>query len=145
MWAHYASNHKGICLSFKADCFERNLGFYFDSEFLPLYKVKYTKKLPGPINLITMGMDESTIDFFITKYSDWKYEEEWRLLLFSQNAPWQHTKTKKKFRKDALEGVIFGLYTPEKDIKATYKIVNKNYLEIGYNQAVSKLNSILQL
>lgn len=25
MWAHYASNHKGICLSFKADCSEGNL------------------------------------------------------------------------------------------------------------------------
>lgn len=112
---------------------ERNLGFHFDSEFLPLYKVKYTKKLPGPINLITMGMDESMIDFFVTKYSDWKYEEEWRLLLFSLNGPWQRTRTTKKFRKDSLEGVIFGLYTPKKDIKAIYKIVNKNYLEIGQN------------
>jgi hypothetical protein len=78
-------------------------------------------------------MDESMINFFITKYSDWKYEEEWRLLLFSLNAPWQHIKTTKKFRKDALEGVIFGLYTTKKDIKAIYKIVNENYLELGHN------------
>ena len=133
MWAHYASNHTGICLSFKADCFEENLGFYFDSDFLPLYKVKYTKKLPGPMNLITMGIDNSMINFFIMKYSDWKYEEEWRLLLFPQNAQWQHTRKITKFRKEALEGIIFGLYTPKKDIKAIHKLVNKNYLELGYD------------
>src|SRR5690606_20205805 len=76
MWAHYASNHKGICLSFKADYFEGNPGFYFDSEFLPLYKVKYTRKLPGPMDLVTLGIDENMINFFITKYSDWSYEKE---------------------------------------------------------------------
>jgi len=133
MWAHYASNHKGICLSFKADYFEGNPGFYFDSEFLPLYKVKYTRKLPGPMDLVTLGIDENMINFFITKYSDWSYEEEWRLLLFPQNVQWQHTRTIKKFGKEALEGIIFGLYTSKKDIKATYKLINKNYLELGYN------------
>lgn len=133
MWAHYASNHQGICLSFKADYFEENLGFYFDSEFLPLYKVKYTRKLPGPMNLITMGMSENTINFFITKYSDWKYEEEWRLLLFPQNVRWKQTRTMKKFRKEALEGIIFGLYTSKRDVKDIYKLINKNYLEVGYN------------
>lgn len=133
MWAHYASNHQGICLSFKADHLEENLGFYLDLEFLPLYKVKYTRKLPGPMNLVTMDMSEDIINFFINKYSDWKYEEEWRLLLFPSNSQWEQKRTMKKFRKEDLEGIIFGLCASKKDIKNIYKLVSENYLEKGYN------------
>jgi hypothetical protein len=37
MWSHYASNHKGICLCFKAELKDEKLGFYLNSEFLQLY------------------------------------------------------------------------------------------------------------
>lgn len=39
----------------------------------------------------------------------------------------------KKFKKEALEGIMFGLYTPKKDIEAIYRLINENYLKSGYN------------
>ena len=128
MWSHYASNHKGICLCFKAELDDENLGFYFDSEFLLLSEVKYKKKFPDPINMFEINAT-SFIDFLTTKYTDWKYEKEWRL--FAENT--EENITFKHYKKDSLEGIIFGLYTQTDHIKEIYDIVKKHYLDEGYN------------
>lgn len=129
MWSHYASNHKGICLCFKAELDDEKLGFYFDSEFLLLSEVKYQKKFPNSINMLKINAI-SFFDFLTIKYIDWKYEKEWRI--FVQNTE-ENIKSFKQYKKDSLEGIIFGLYTPTDYIKEIYKIVKKNYLDEGYN------------
>ena len=129
MWSHYASNHKGICLCFKAELDNENLGFYFDSEFILLSKVKYQQKFPAPINMLKINATDF-IDFLTTKYTDWEYEKEWRL--FVQNTE-EDIKSFKHYKKDSLEGIIFGLYTSTDYIKEIYNIVKKHYLDEGYN------------
>lgn len=130
MWSHYASNHKGICLCFKAELKDEKLGLYLNSEFLQLYEVKYQKKFPNPINMLEINM-KTFIDFLTTKYIDWKYEKEWRL--FVQNTDEKDKLSFKQFNKDSLEGIIFGLYTPTDCIKKIYETVKKHYLDEGYN------------
>lgn len=130
MWSHYASNHKGICLCFKAELKDDKLGFYLNSEFLQLYEVKYQKKFPNPINMLEINM-KNFIDFLTTKYIDWKYEKEWRLLV--QNTEENNKLSFKKYNKYSLEGIIFGLHTPTDCIKKIYETVKKHYLDEGYN------------
>jgi len=61
-WAHYADNHKGICL-----------GFDIPSE--KLTKVRYVEERiahNGQIN------DDQMIQFLSTKFQHWSYEQEYR-------------------------------------------------------------------
>ena len=132
MWSNYASNHEGVCLCFKAELKDEELGFYFDSEFLPLYKVKYKKDFPEPLNMLNLYRNEfeSFINFLTTKYVDWGYEKEYRLFVQSME---QSDVSFKQYEKNSLEGIIFGLYTPIDSIRQIYEIVNQNYLSKGYN------------
>lgn len=132
MWSHYASNHEGVCLCFKAELKDEKLGFYFDSEFLPLYQVKYKKDFPEPLNMLNLDRNEleSVINFLTTKYVDWEYEKEYRF--FVQNME-QSNISFKQYEKNSLEGIIFGLCTPIDSIRQIYEIVNENYLREGYD------------
>ena len=65
-----------------------------------------------------------------TKYIDWKYEKEWRLIYLNKE---ENSKSFKQYEKDSLEGIIFGLYTQTDWIKQIYEIVKKHYLDEGYN------------
>ncbi|WP_028450070.1 DUF2971 domain-containing protein [Chitinibacter tainanensis] len=70
MWSHYASNHEGICLEY------RNIGF-FDHAL----KVEY--KLERPEIYLFGATDElkEVEKTYLTKSEEWKYEEEWRVVL----------------------------------------------------------------
>lgn len=69
MWAHYADNHKGICVAFDTDLLEDK-----DIQF---HEVAYRKKPPT----INMPWSESKqIRHQTTKYIDWKYEDEIRVI-----------------------------------------------------------------
>ena len=80
MWAHYANNHKGMCL-------------VFDPSVLPvdaLKKVRYTNTRPTvPFGLIHQmsedGGNQEYLDAFydalVAKSAAWEYEEEYRLVL----------------------------------------------------------------
>ena len=73
MWAHYAEKHYGLCLGFDVP----------DRPGL-ITKVQYTPdKLRGLLNgdLPLFGFSESIVEQILaTKYLDWSYEREYRLL-----------------------------------------------------------------
>lgn len=74
MWAHYAENHNGICLGFDAKS-----GFL--AEYDVLGKVLYSDILPHASFGEILKRDGSlTNKIFFTKYKDWSYEKEWRLM-----------------------------------------------------------------
>jgi hypothetical protein len=64
-WAHYASKHQGICLGFEIP----------DKR---LKEVKYVDKRPSLSS--TMTNDEFR-KLFLTKFSHWSYEKEYRMFL----------------------------------------------------------------
>ena len=132
MWSHYASNHKGVCLCFKAELKDEELGFYFDSEFLPLNEVKYREDFPEPVNMLNPDKNELKyfMDFLTTKYDDWEYEKEYRLFVPNMG---QNAKSLKQYKKEYLEGIIFGLCTPIESIRQIYEIIDRNYLKEGHD------------
>lgn len=71
MWAHYASNHSGICLEFRTD----------NVVFGSAWKVKYTD---GQYDTLDKTKDPMSIA--LTKGKDWQYENEYRLLPKTESA-----------------------------------------------------------
>jgi hypothetical protein len=72
MWAHYADNHKGVCLGFDIeDCWPKQMK-YEPERMEQLIKIGES----------TGGLTEESLELVLTtKYEHWAYEEEWRLLL----------------------------------------------------------------
>lgn len=77
MWAHYADNHRGVCLE-------------FDVTAENIFKVTYkSRKLFKGISLETYRnhVNHGNIrEVYGTKAKDWAYEKEWRLLVGLQGS-----------------------------------------------------------
>lgn len=86
LWAHYAENHKGICLEY--DVTEES----FSTQFIP---VKYSKLVPvlervqrypsghPSAGSLAVNVKDGSADVFLTKSEDWAYEQELRQLRFA--------------------------------------------------------------
>ena len=75
MWSHYADRHQGICLG------------YDETEFMKqhpevLNKVRYCTHYPD-VELTEIPRDFNGMlkKYLLTKYVDWRYEQEWRLII----------------------------------------------------------------
>lgn len=81
MWAHYANSHKGMVIGLDST------HPFFDQrktdkdEFRHLKKLAYQKVRPKHAML-----DIKSIDDFLVKGSEWKYEQEWRMLMSLRDA-----------------------------------------------------------
>ncbi len=98
LWASYAENHKGLCLHFDA-----NLDLkFFGGLRLVEYEEKPTPKEFKPVS------NQEIIDLFFRKNTQWKNEEELRLI--------KHPKGKHQFQKEALRTIFLG-FNIEKNFK----------------------------
>jgi hypothetical protein len=101
MWAHYADNHRGICLGFNA------------SDTNPFFgralKVTYSQTYPT-VNLFRDSRDSYHETITLTKSDHWEYEQEWRIIKHEQGRDSQ------LFSPSDLKEVIFGLDTKQRDI-----------------------------
>lgn len=69
MWAHYGSNHKGICIGFNA----------LEKPFSTAKKIIYTENRPQiPFNSYKNMLQEDAEKIFLHKSKEWEYENEWR-------------------------------------------------------------------
>jgi hypothetical protein len=75
MWAHYGHKHEGVCLGFD---------FVVNDELSTPSEVKYEPERVkglfdnlGPKNILT---EEQLQLLLTTKFKDWEYEREWRLI-----------------------------------------------------------------
>lgn len=136
MWTHYANNHKGICLGFKTTSISNSIGLEFEDSFrfnpsmkkgfLPTYKVKYKKERPEPFNPLK-DSKKKLFEFAKTKYLNWEYENERRIIYLYDDI-------KEKiinFKKEILSEIIFGLKTSQEDINSIKNIVYENYISNG--------------
>ena len=73
MWAHYANNHRGICLGFE-DFSDANY-----PDVLMSGEVKYQKDLPV-VRYFGEEPKKMIYNIFFNKFEDWKYEQEFRLV-----------------------------------------------------------------
>lgn len=78
MWAHYADNHKGLCLGFaKSDA---------------VRAVKVTYVAEAPVVNFSELLDDTTDDngykWIFSKHHDWRNEKEWRVVVPEGNHLW---------------------------------------------------------
>jgi hypothetical protein len=132
MWGHYAKNHEGICLSFKSLPLESHYLLPLASEYtLPFWKVIYKDIKPKPVNLLNRDTEETNrliTDFHLTKFTDWQYEHEYRLLATIDD---REGKSTANFQKDALEGIIFGLKVKPDKAQRIKDIIDQHYKGMG--------------
>jgi hypothetical protein len=154
MWSHYADYHQGICLrfrSYKIRC-ERNgsvddvlidLGLmiegrdYYLSKLYPprtliltnniLYDVDYKDDLPESVNYFDKSRGIKMYKFLLSKFTDWQYENEYRIII----PDFMLENGLLKYKKEDLEGIIFGLKINHENAKLVYDTVKKNYLDEG--------------
>lgn len=72
MWSHYADWHKGFCFEFSTE----------HDPFKKLLRVQYKSSIPKIdfVSSMKHQQNEAILDLFLTKSSDWKYEQEWRAI-----------------------------------------------------------------
>lgn len=157
MWSHYADYHKGICLRFRSykHVFKvnENVGsdFLINSGYVKpnkeyylldlyrstnklltsnvFYEIEYKHEPPESVNYFDTDKDAKIVKFLITKYTDWIYENEYRLVVDNEIPENELL----KYNKGDLEGVIFGLKIGYNDAKLVYDTIKVNYLDKGIN------------
>lgn len=76
MWSHYANSHKGFCIGY-----DKEQLLKYDEIFMPVF---YKTEVDRPIwlhFLECMNLNEFQLISAYTKSKEWKYEDEWRLLV----------------------------------------------------------------
>lgn len=147
MWSHYADNHKGVCFGFK----EQEIG-NIHSKIYPI-DVTYQDEYPfediikrtnyfgivGELNSLENIAGDIFHSVHGTKFTDWKYEKERRLVYYIHGA--------KKFEPDALTSITFGLRMPDRDKNTLRRILSGNeWSHIKWFQAKkSKTKYLLDL
>ncbi len=83
MWAHYANNHQGCCLKFNLQehiCRSIKAGKYC-FPFLVINMIKYCNKYP--VHELDFHEEYSLLESkYWIKSEDWRYENEWRALMY---------------------------------------------------------------
>lgn len=102
MWAHYADQHRGICLEFDLPRIQ--------VAFPPTSKVQYPLAVDAYNAIDTfLSSDEAAVmrlsQSFLTKAREWEYEQEWRIISDSVGT--------KNLPNECLTSVILGCRAPK--------------------------------
>lgn len=81
MWAHYADNHKGVCIEYD---FKNISNFIFE---LLCFPIEYVKESDNTLELSALFDDNIKTNpnwplrLVLRKSHNWKYEKEWRIIV----------------------------------------------------------------
>ncbi len=137
MWSHYTNSHQGICIGFEVKEVVDILFFEFDEQVNKIappedklgliWKVTYNNDMPAAVSRFEPNQDY--FSFFITKHTNWSYENEYRMILLYED----YQKKIYKFRKDILKEVVFGMRISEENKKLVKEIIDKKYISMGFD------------
>jgi len=132
MWAHYADNHRGVCLTYSLP-----ESFFYEKadQILGVDQVFYGDRLLSDWFLeVSHGIDsfsdfgKSLIKKALTvKAQAWHYEREVRLLRRAEGV--------EEISHSYLKQVCFGLKTPEMDVSLVRRLIDS----LGYGTTVCKV------
>ena len=120
MFSHYGYDHKGYCLEFDASDTTPILSGALEVSYKEKYPHVYFFKTPN---------DEQRRLIFLTKFTDWGYEEEWRII-DHQTGPGL-----KRYPKELLKGIIFGMHMKDQDKKAIREWVKLRGTDVQFYEA----------
>lgn len=111
MWSHYADEHKGFCIGFneehlsKSETALKSVDVKYQSETPKKPVINKFKKVAGKVE---GNLDaEAMYSIIGTKYTNWKYEKERRLIMARSSAY--------PFTANSVVSIAFGLRMPKKD------------------------------
>lgn len=121
MWSHYGLNHEGYCLEFEA------------TEETPVFgeaqPVLYSNNYPT-VDFFKTPKEEQADLIFLTKFTHWSYEQEWRIVDFIRGSGLRG------YPPDLLKSVIFGLRTSEQHKEDIREWVKRRGHPVRFLQAV---------
>ncbi len=123
LWTHYADNHRGLVLTYQ---FDESLFSDSSHKLVGLDFVKYGQ------NAVTEYLQSAAIDqqkpnsfveelgrlYLTAKSEAWRYEEEVRIIRTTSGAM--------EIPRATLQGIIFGLRTPQDDIKRIAELAKQH-------------------
>ncbi len=125
MWAHYAENHKGLCL-----------GLSISREASP-ERVSYVAEAPivNFSELLDDKQDDNEYKWIFSKHHDWRNEKEWRVVVPEGNRLWPIPGTIQTvtfgFRMDENKrGVIKQILFDEPDVEYFEAVRNPGLLQL---------------
>lgn len=145
MWSHYADSNKGICIEYDFyDCnFINLLNFCHKTKYL--YDTDYREHTEDLHNIPDTFIYNFSVEPFLRKTFDWKYEKEWRFILpdFSYLINLSKKIGEKQFLKlPKPKAIYLGIFTEEKDKKLIKDICNKREIDL-YQMKKSNREPIL--
>lgn len=160
MWAHYGDSFRGICLGFSAfSLADQGLPSFYNIKFeniinnsttLTLLQQKSAycgpvhyasdNKLPAEsISIINEFNSSELLHLLSTKYKEWIYENEFRLIFPQQSIHKASKGTNKlNFDKNILKDVIFGFDCEAKNKEEIKNIVKEKYQKTKFYNCIRK-------
>jgi len=133
LWSHYAHKHTGFCVELDAQSLNNIIinEFKVNRELAFIFKVKYQNKFPI-INPFKHTTNERLQLQFLIKSKDWKYEQEWRIILMNGS------RQKREIPPEVIRNIYFGLNAHPDNIQKSRAILKKFNPKIGLNKAIKK-------
>ncbi len=130
MWAHYADNHKGVCLIYAIPTGPHD--FFKKNQIIAIQNVIYGsnqltawfKKLPINKNIHNCAFEDMVKIFVKIKKTYWKYEDEVRMI--------RRTSGNVSIDRSYLQHVCFGL-------KASEDLIREIMIKFNYNVGYSRM------
>lgn len=113
MWSHYANEHKGLAFELQVD---------EDYVFFHGYGIVEYKEDYEFLSYTNLTPNKDYEKLFLTKYTDWEYEEEIRIIDYNKNGI-------RKFNKRVLKTIYFGYRADETNIKKIIQLCQLNGFE----------------
>lgn len=144
MWAHYADSHRGAVLRFSVQNSEEA-----DDPFVMAQKVQYSDQplqLTNADEIVASILSTNDIPlqhYFPThcyvKHDVWKYEDEWRLIDFCNNACNDSQHNDMKFNTNKLSAIYFGCKSEGEFQEKAKGIIQQKYehMEVYLSQMSS--------
>lgn len=153
MWAHYADNHKGVCLVFDKETLLKELNTISPDKYL-IFKgiVQYKDFIKEPPtfyetaknrnfdnkNYLLKHLNTRKIDLFFTKDKQWSDEYEYRIVLFYKKERKKNIKNEYININKSLENIILGNDFSKNKNDYYNEIINiKNKYNIKINKLVN--------
>lgn len=142
MWSHYADNHKVFCIKYRLSNYfinesENELGCH-----MYLKKVNYTKTKNTKLRIDIKSID-STLGY-ATKYKDWKYEKEVRLISYNPMIEGKYNEIELDSESN-IEAIYFGYRCSDQDIQTIKNICIERYNNINFYKMMLNTTDIYNL
>lgn len=115
MWGHYAENGSGIVIGFDTTNFPKTLPVHYKS-----HRVE--------INLLEK--EKSILRMLSTKFKEWKYEKEWRVVALNENLKPEKGFYLYQFHKQSVSTIILGPRTPTKLVEQVLHFVEGTEIKL---------------